>query len=360
MSARRRGGLARLADPRVVLGLAITALALWISFRDLDFAALLRDIRRANLALLILPSVPAYLWATWVRALRWRHLAEAVAPMDRGPVFRATAVGFMVNNVFPLRLGEVARAWVLARECRTSGTALFGTVIVERLIDTVAVLVLAVLVLGSEGARAWGLSPAAVLAPLGVLAAVPVVFIAALRAAPEFTIGLLVRSARVVFPNRALARLERGLRQLGAGMAGLRTGRGTFWVLVHTAVIWGICSIIPFVAALLALDLDLGGPQRTLQAALAILVFVGAAVALPSAPGFFGPYHAACWFALRPFGVEKESAVALGTLAHGVFWVSMTGLGLLVLRRRGASLEETLSRAEEREGEAEPPAPDPR
>jgi uncharacterized protein (TIRG00374 family) len=342
----RRRLLARLLDPRVILGLAITALALWISFRDLDFAALLHDMRRANLALLILPSVPAYLWATWVRALRWRHLAEAVAPMERGPVFRATAVGFMVNNVFPLRLGEVVRAWVLAREVRASGTALFGTVIVERIIDSMAVLALAAGLLGTEGARAWGINPAAVLAPLAVLVAAPVSFIAALRAAPEFTIGLAVRTARVVFPNRALVRLERGLRQLGAGMAGLRTGRGLFWVLVHTVVIWAVCSVIPFGAALLALDLGLG-PGELVRASFAILVFVGAAVALPSAPGFFGPYHAACWFALRPFGVEKESAVALGTLAHAVFWVSMTGLGLLVLRRRGTGLEETLSQAAE-------------
>ncbi len=54
----------------------------------------------------------------------------------------------------------------------------------------------------------------------------------------------------------------------------------------------------------------------------------------PEAPGFFGTYHAACKLALEPFGVPSEVAVALGTLVHGVFWVTLTALGLVVLRVR--------------------------
>ena len=64
------------------------------------------------------------------------------------------------------------------------------------------------------------------------------------------------------------------------------------------------------------------------------------AVAIPSAPGFFGTYHAACKLALEPFGVAPEAAVALGTLLHAVFWVTLTLLGLLVLRSSSTSLGE--------------------
>jgi len=99
-----------------------------------------------------------------------------------------------------------------------------------------------------------------------------------------------------------------------------------------------VASWIPFVAAIYAMGLDLGDPVGVSLAGYTLLVWVGLAVALPSAPGFFGPYHAACWVALRPFGVAKEEAVALGTLAHVVFWVSMTATGLLVLRIRGERL----------------------
>jgi threonine/homoserine/homoserine lactone efflux protein len=63
-------------------------------------------------------------------------------------------------------------------------------------------------------------------------------------------------------------------------------------------------------------------------------------VALPSAPGFFGIFHAACKIALLRFGVEAETAVAAGTLIHGVMWLTLTGLGLAVLRLRRTSLGE--------------------
>ena len=114
------------------------------------------------------------------------------------------------------------------------------------------------------------------------------------------------------------------------------------WVTIHTANLWLVISIIPFVAALMALGIDLGGPVQTLTAAYNLLIWVGAAVALPSAPGFFGPYHAACWVALQPLGVPKEAAIALGTLSHAVFWLSVTATGLVVLRFRHTRLEETL------------------
>ena len=186
MSKGHRGAgrrLARLGDPRILIGLAITAVTLWFALRGVSFSTLARDITRANLAILLIPSIPAYLATLYVRALRWRHLLLAVARIDRAPVFRATSVGFMVNNLFPLRLGEVVRAWYLARETGVASAAIFATVIVERLIDAAVVLSLAALVLGSRGAAASGLDLRAVLPPLAALVAVPVIFIVALTPA---------------------------------------------------------------------------------------------------------------------------------------------------------------------------------
>jgi len=345
MSKGPRGAgrrLANLGDPRILIGLAISAVTLWFALRGVSFATLARDIARANLAVLLIPSIPAYLATIYVRALRWRHLALAVARIDRGPVFRATAVGFMANNIFPLRIGEVVRAWYLGREAGVSSAAIFGTVIIERLIDAAVVLSLAALVLGSRGAAATGLDPRAVLPPLAALVAVPVVFIIALRMDPERTVALGTRISGPLLPRRWTQRLEQILRQLAAGIGGLRGRHSIIWVTIHTVTLWLVISIVPFVAALLALGIDLGGPVHTVTAAYNLLIWVGAAVALPSAPGFFGPYHAACWVALQPLGVPKEEAIALGTLSHLVFWVTMTATGLVVLRFRGTPIEETL------------------
>lgn len=335
---RRRSFAKRLLSPRVLISIVVTALALWFSLRDLDFEGVWAAIRRASLLPLLGLSVPAHLLNLWLRGLRWRHLAERVAPISRSTLVRGQAVGFMANNVFPLRIGEVLRAWYVARETGASGAAILGTVIVERVIDAIVVLALAALVLGLGGAKAAGLETRTVLFPLLAVAVAPLGFVVLLRIAPARVIEISSRISSRVLPEAASERLAIGLRHLGAGLRGLRGGAPLAWVAGYSILMWLVVSVIPFAATLVALHADLGSTGRLLLASYALLMWVGAAVAIPSAPGFFGPYHAACWVALAPFGVPKELAIALGTLAHGVFWVTTTLAGLLVMRSRATPL----------------------
>jgi len=333
--ARRRRGLRWLGDPRVLLGIAITALALWYSFRDIALADLWQGISHANPWWLIALGAPCQLWSIYVRALRWRYLAGGVTPVTTGAAFRATAVGFMANNVFPLRMGELMRAWYLARETQASGAALIGTLIVERVLDVVFILALAVVLVGPAGARAAGIDPVAVLIPMLGLVLAILATVLLLRIAPERSLGLAHRLGSWLLPSRFRAGAQRLLEQLAAGLAGIQDWRALAWAFFHSAVLWWVVVVLSFWAALRSLGIDLGGFAAEWQAAGRVMVWVGLAVALPSAPGFLGPFHAACRLALVPLGVPKAQALALGTLAHAVFWLTLTGLGLVVLRRRG-------------------------
>jgi hypothetical protein len=337
-AGERGGRLRRLLSPRILLSFAITIGALWFALRDLDFREVGTAIARASLLPLLALSVPMHLLNLWLRALRWRHLTDAVLPIERATLFRGQAIGFMANNVFPLRIGEVLRAWYVARETGTSGAAIFGTVIVERVVDAIVVVGLAAMVLGLGGARAAGLETRSVLAPLLGVALAPLGFVMVLRFAPERTIALGYRVWGRLLPEHTSERLRGALRQLAEGLRGLRGGAPLAWVTFYSVLLWLVVAVVPFAATLWALHVDLGSSGRLLLACYALLMWVGAAVAIPSAPGFFGPYHAACWVALAPFGVPKEIAIALGTLAHGVFWITTTAAGLLVLRARPTPL----------------------
>jgi uncharacterized protein (TIRG00374 family) len=327
----------RLRDPRLWLGLGITALALWLSFRDVSWRQLGHDVARANWWLLIGISLPAHLWALQLRAQRWCVLARGVADFGQGPSLRATAVGFMVNNLLPLRVGELVRAWWLAREIKSSGSALLGTVILERVIDAVFLLALASFVIGSEVGR--GL--------LFLAAAAPLAATIALRRWPGAAVAGVQRVAsRVLAPARA-EQLAASVASVAAGVAALR-GRGDLVrVALGTALLWGVAAVIPFWATLASVGIDLGGTLGELRASFITLVWVGAAVALPSAPGFFGTYHAACVVALTPLGVPREQALAVGTLAHAVFWLGSTAFGLVALRLGGRRLSDALAGAEQ-------------
>jgi len=338
----------------VWVGIAITAVTVWLALRGIDAATLGRDLARANLPLAVGLSVPSYVVLVWLRALRWRYLTDAIAPLPTGPLFRATAVGFLANNVFPLRIGELVRAWYLARDQRLGVAPVIGTIVLERVIDGVVVLLMALAIFGVRGSR--GGEALAVGLPLAIGAGLPLGAVVLMRFAPERAAGLARFASRRLLPGRAGASLEDLVRRMSEGLGSMQGGRHLWWVALHSVLIWGVLGIVPFLAGFSALGIDLGSRGRTLAASYVVLAAVGIAVALPSAPGFFGPYHLAAREALARFGVAEEPALALGTLSHAIFWLATSALGLLVLRGRSARLEE-LADAADPEPASEPAPP---
>lgn len=328
----------RWRDPRVWLGMAITAVTVWLALRDVSYGDLARDLARADLPLVIAVSVPSYVLVVWLRALRWRYLTDAVCPIERGPLFRATAVGFLANNVFPLRIGEVVRAWHLARETRAGVAPIFGTIVLERVIDGLVVVGMAMVIFGARGGR--GGSVLAVGIPLLLGAILPLGGVLLLRYAPDRAVALARAFAGVFLPARVGASVEDLVRRTAAGLGSMQGGTHLVWILVHSAVIWLVLGVLPFLAGFSALGIGFGSLRRELAASYVTLTAVGIAVALPSAPGFFGPYHLAAREALARFGVGEELALALGTLSHALMWITTSAVGLAVLRFRAGSLDE--------------------
>lgn len=311
---------------------------MWFAMRDVDFRGVWAQFAQADLLLLLGLSVPSYVAVVYLRALRWRHLTDPVQEMPTGPLFRAVAVGFMANNLFPLRMGEVVRAWHLGRETGASPAAIFGTVILERVVDTLMVILLALGVLSLWGTGSGSAWHRGVLLLLPV-ALTPVAGLVWLRLAPDQVLvvaSAVLRPAPRAFADAVLSQLERFSEGLGA----LRGGSHLFWIGLHTLTIWLVASTVPVLAGFLALGVDMGTPLQTLGASWMTLAAVGIAVALPSAPGFFGVYHSACRLVLQSYGIAPEKAVALGTLLHAVFWLTLTALGFAVLRSRHTTLGE--------------------
>ena len=128
---------------QAVLGIVVSATLLWWSLKDVNFAEVLLHLREARL----LPIIAGVVMATLtfvLRIFRWQLLlrGEDGSRLPPGPLWHAIAMGFMANNVLPLRLGEFIRPWALARRERLSKTTLFATVVVERAIDMVTLLVI--------------------------------------------------------------------------------------------------------------------------------------------------------------------------------------------------------------------------
>jgi uncharacterized membrane protein YbhN (UPF0104 family) len=325
-----KGG--RFIDPRLALGAVISVAAVWFAFRNVPLGHLARTLAGADLWLAIAPSAAAYLASLWVRALRWRHLAAGVGELPLSAAYRATAIRFMVNNLFPFRLGELVGPWVVSREVGGSAAAWFGTIVLERAFDMAAIMSLAIFLIADR----------IELGAFRVVAFVPMLGIAALRLWPTPLLRLARATLTRVLPARAAPRAVGLVEGIVGGLAGIRDARGLCFVILHTLLLWVVVSTLPFYCAQRSLGVELGSLRGDLAGALMTMVGVGVAVALPQAPGFVGVYHAACVAVLVALGVPKTDALAVGTLAHALFWVSITAFGLLALRGTRSSLGDAL------------------
>lgn len=336
----------RLRDWRIWAGLAITVLCVVWAARGIPMADVVDSMREADFWSMLLLSAPFYTLSVYVRALRWRHLTKTIAPMPRGLLFRSQSLGFMVNNLLPLRVGEFVRSWTLAQDTRTSFGAVVGTVVLERVLDVVAVLVLAA---GSLAYVGTASDVGGVLAEGSILlmpiALAPLFVLIAMRMAPE----VVIRTARIFLqplPAHVRERAQGMLRSFINGLGALSGGSHLFWIVLHSITIWLVLSVAPILIAVWAFGVDLGSPVDTLVASWIVLGAVGVAVAIPSAPGFIGPYQLAFKATLVRFGVDPATALAMGVLVWFVFWLTLTLQGLFFLRKSHTSLSELVSHSE--------------
>jgi len=328
-------------DWRVWIGLAVPVAAIAYTVHDVDLGEVASHIGDAN-PWLVLAMVPLHIAALWLRAVRWRWLARSLSkdPLPIGPLFRATALGFMAINVLPFRLGELARPWLLGRETEVRGSAALGTLVLERAIDFTAVSVMGgiLLFLHTKEMPSWVRSGAAI---FGVFTLVPVAAIIALRVDEARSLALL-RGMLRPFPEGARERVMDLFTEVCRGLAGLRGLHASAQVLFQTIVLWAIVLPAPFLLGLYAFGIEFP-PRQQLLATFTTNIFVALAVAAPSAPGFFGVFHFACREALHLFGVSRAVAVAYGTLVHITYWLPVTIIGSVVAAQTGARLAEIVA-----------------
>ncbi len=327
------------SDWKVWLGMAVTAISVWLAVRGIPLEEVVQAIRESNFWSLLALSAPCYLMSVYFRALRWRHLVQPLGDVPRSLLYRSTALGFMANNLLPLRIGEVIRALTMARDSGIPLASVVGTVALERVLDVVTVLAMslggiAYLVSasppGPEGPSELGRVLGQGSKFLLPAAAAPILILAALRVAPEAVITFVGACLRPL-PIRFRSVVEGGIRSFVGGLGALRGGPHLFWIALHSVLIWLVTGTAPILLGFVSFGVDLGGAWESLVHAWILLGALGAAVAIPSAPGSIGPYQLAFTAVLVPFGVAKPTALAMGIVVWWVYWLTLTLQGLVYL-----------------------------
>ncbi len=336
-------------DWKAVVGIAISIVLLWWVFRGEDLGAIWHEIRTANVWLLA-ASAGVATAGFLVRALRWEVLLRPIRPgTSLDARFGATSIGFMANNVLPARIGEFARAYALSRMERITVSGAFGTLVVERFLDAVVILAylfLALVLPGfPRGATIGGQPIGSAVEGLVVLLGVLLAGILVLLIWPHTVVRIAERIARLL-PARAARLVIDVLEAFLDGLASLQNPRLVVLAFAWSFGFWAFHSI-SFWLAFLAFDIDVG-----YVAALFVNSTIALAVAVPSAPGFFGTFEAGAKIGLvEVYGVPEPQTLAFAVGYHITSFIPITIIGLWYAWRVGFSLRD-VGQSEQRVGEA--------
>jgi phosphatidylinositol alpha-mannosyltransferase len=265
---------------------------------------------------------------SWYTAIREALPDERIG---RPAVIRALLIGMAGSSVAPGRLGEAARAWLIARRARRLRDALatvIGTLLSQTLLNLLALVILTVVALAGSAI------PGARTESIILTALLPVICVVALIGGP----AALGRSG-ALRPGR-LGRISEWIH---AQLVDVRRGLVVFrrpgpavhsagFQLLAWALQWGACYTV-----LLAFGLQ----QRAgIAAAAAVLVAVNITAILPVTPSSVGVFQAACIAVLAPFGIHAGEGLAYGLVLQAVEIGCALALGLPALLFEGVSIAE--------------------
>ena len=310
----------------IAAGFAVSALLLWLALRNIDFGALAGIYARME-PVYLLPVACVLVVELLARGARWKLLLDPSSPSVRlYDAFRLEAAGLALNNILPLRLGELARATFGARVFSVPVVTVLATILVERLLDII-VLVLLFAAAAEFGGISGGLfAYGGLMWTLvgGVAAGIAALIFAEELVAHAWFSGFFARfpKVRTVFERVAM------------GVKGLHNFRSGSLIFLFATVQW-LADALNF--WLLARAFGLGSVIDAFKSVA--LIFAGAAAAsVPGMPGYFGNFELVLVKVLKGWGVQEGVGFAYVSCMHIMGYIFVTVLGVVFIYQMGQSV----------------------
>jgi uncharacterized protein (TIRG00374 family) len=325
------------------IGILVTVVSLGGALWGIDFTEMDASFRRANYATLPIFLVFLFLFF-WLKAIRWRLLLQSLRGFKTREVVGPMMIGFMGNNLLPAHLGDLARVFVLGRKFNLSKTAVFSSVVLERVFDTASILgffgASLLLVELPETFQTTTLYTAGLTAVAFLVLAVYVFWTEQFVQTAEWALNRLR-----FLPTTLRGTLTEMLESGAEGLASLRNGKLAFQIVITSALQWFL------MAGMVHISLVSFGLHLPLHASFIVMGVTALGVVVPSTPGFFGVIQFCFWVSLRIFGVDKTDAITASVYYHLSQYIPVTLVGLYYLGRLGLRFgditRETIHEAEQ-------------
>ena len=326
---------------RTAVVLAVAAALVVVFLRNVDLQSVTREIVHARARWLVVSLGTAVL-SLAIRALRWQYLLEPLGRARFGSTFRATAVGFAASTILPARAGEVIRPYFLARQEKMTATGAFATIVLERVLDVLTVLVLLASFVfafdsgvgAANGAAFEALKWAGGTALAGAIVALAAMFV---LAGDPGRIGRLMTRLEQAVPSTLAGLIARVAEKFSRGLGAVRRPGRLLVALVWSFPLWlSIAAGLWSVSQAFQITMPFSGSFL-----LIALLVIGVAVPTPGAVGGF--HYAYRFGATTFFGASNSAAVGAAIVAHllsqgpalllGLLFAAEVGLNLSGMRR---------------------------
>lgn len=309
----------------VALGLLVSLFFLWVAFRGLNPQEVLGYLGAVS-PLVLLGGMVVFLLSMVAIAWRWGFLLRALQPLPLRYLSELVAIGYMGNNVYPFRTGEVLRVVLLQRDYRVPMARSATTVLVERVFDGLVMLSFIILPLAFlENTSAEVQAVVGIAAPIFVIALG--VFLA-LAARPHILRRLITLLAAPL-PDRPRALVLSLADEVLRGLEGLRSARDLAGTVAASYLSWLLNALVYWLVAV-GFGIEVG-----FGVILIVVGVVNLAGLLPASPGQVGVFEFFASRVLIGAGVGEAQATAYALLVHIVIWLPPTLLGFYLLARRG-------------------------
>jgi len=303
------------------LGLLVSAVFLYLALVGLRLDEVWHNIRTARYAWLI-PGVAVYFLAVWGRTWRWHYLLASIQKLKLSSLFPVVVIGYMGNNIYPARAGEVLRAYVLKRREGVSISSSLATILVERVFDGVVMLFFIFVSLPFAPMPPY-LRQLVVWSSVLFFGVLGGFFLIASK--PDWAKSLYYRTIESFIPARFRAKVEGILDRFMEGLGGLRRPQDVLMIFFTSVFIW-LTETTKYWFVMHGFEFHV--PFYVLMLMTAV---VNLATTLPSSPGYIGTFDAPGIRILVQFGVPGPIAAGYTLVLHAALWLPITLLGIFYM-----------------------------
>lgn len=328
---------------KVVIGLLISLVFLFLAFRKVDFSKMYQAFVDANYWFILL-GVGVIIFSHWVRAVRWGVLLQPVRRVKISSLFDALMIGYMFNVFLPAHLGEFVRAYVLGKKNPVPASAVFGTIVIERIIDVFTLLLIMALTIVVFPFPEWVRTSGYIsFVFIGIL----FVILLLMKKYRDAT-KVLIKKAEKFFPEKFTRKFEELLFSFLDGVVPLKHWYHYITVFLLSVLMWAAYAFI-FQLVFYAFDFT-SLYSLPWYSVLVLLVVTTISILVPSSPGYVGTYHYLCQLALGLFLVPKGPALSFAVIMHGINILPVLVLGLIILSLEGMSIKGVKADVEKGDG----------